>query len=267
MNTRAFTLALVIALGAMFMVWTYIEDQEGALKEKFGQESSVVVAKVDINELDLIDDSKVTTINVPAKFRSPGHFKTIKEVENTIATVPILKGEQITKPRLTYPGANTGLARQISVGKRAMAITVSNKNAVGRLIKPGDRVDIIASVDYAGGRKEFQKIMTVLQDVLVLSTGYNVTNNLPIVGIKTDSEIKKLNLNTYTQYNTVTLEVDPFQAQKLAYVLQNLDSSPSLILRNNNDKEIATLPPIKLFDVLGAESAEARAFFNEKNKK
>ena len=35
------------------------------------------------------------------------------------STYPIKKGEQITVPRVTYPGAQSGLSRQISIGKRA----------------------------------------------------------------------------------------------------------------------------------------------------
>ena len=95
MNTRAFTLALVISLIAMFMVYTYMEDQKSALIKRYGTESSVVVAKSDINELDLIDESKIQVISVPQSFLQPGHFKSMKEVENTVATVPILKGEQL----------------------------------------------------------------------------------------------------------------------------------------------------------------------------
>ncbi len=267
MNTRAFTLALVIAAGAMFMVWTYIEDQKSALIQTFGLENSVVVAKIDIKEFELIDDSKVTVMNVPAKFRAPGHFKTVKEVENTIATVPMIKGEQITKPRVTYPGAGTGLSRQVSVGKRAMAIVVNNKQAAGKLIKPGDRIDLMARIDYAGGKKEFLRMMTVLQDALVLSTGYDISNNIPLVGIKTDEEIRKLNLSTYTQYTTVTLELDPFQAQKVAFIIENLDPAPYLMLRNNNDKNIVNMPATKLFDVLGQEAAEAKNYFLNQGKK
>ena len=58
MNTRAFTLALVIASIAMFMVYTFI-DEEQNFKTKFGREVPVVIAKVDIQELELIDDSKL----------------------------------------------------------------------------------------------------------------------------------------------------------------------------------------------------------------
>ena len=59
MNTRALTLALVIAGFAMMMVWTYIDDAKNAMIKEYGIQSSVVVAKSDIQELDLIDDSKV----------------------------------------------------------------------------------------------------------------------------------------------------------------------------------------------------------------
>lgn len=248
------------------MVYTYIEDQQAALIKKFGRETSVVVAKVDINELDLIDDSKVKTISIPAKFRAPGHFKTIKEVENTVATVPILKGEQVTKPRITYPGSKTGLSRQVSIGKRAIAVIVDHRQAVGKLIKPGDRVDILAKVDFAGGRKDKLKMKTILEDVLVLSTGYSMTNSIPIIGLKTPREIKKINLNVQEDYSHVTLELDPFQAQKLSFVVRMIDPTPYLSLRNNNDKKMLRLPSTKLFDILGDDAAEARQFFEEKFK-
>ena len=175
MNKKAFSLGLVISLISMFMVITYIEDQSKSLTKKFGLEKTVVIASQDIQELELIDDSKVTLTTVPASFRAPGYFSTIQDVQNTIATVPILKGEQITRPRVEYPGTRTGLSRQVSAGKRAMAIMVSDRSAVGKLIKPGDRVDVIASISYAPGRKDKETTTTVLQDVLVLSTGYNIT--------------------------------------------------------------------------------------------
>ncbi|MBT6324632.1 MAG: Flp pilus assembly protein CpaB [Bdellovibrionales bacterium] len=269
MNTRAFTLAMVIAFGAMFMVYTYIEDQKNVLIKKFGNESSVVVAKVDIKELDLIDDSKVQVISVPNKFRAPGHFKTIKAVENTVAAVPILKGEQITKPRVIFPGARTGLSRQISVGKRAISILINARTAISKLIKPGDRVDIIAKISYSGGaRIDLNKMRTIMEDVLVLSTGTSMTNSIPMVGIKVPKVIRTMKLNTYAEYNVVTLELDPLDAQKLAFLVQNIDPLPYLSLRNNNDKDIHNFPPTKLLDLLTDRTrAEAKDYFKEKYKK
>lgn len=267
MNTRAFTLALVIAGMAMFMVYTYIEDQKSNIIGRFGTESSVVVAKVDIQELELIDDSKITVKSVPQSFLLPGHFKTIKEIENTVATVPILAGEQITKPRVTYPGSNTGLSRQISVGKRAMAISVSENLAVSKLIKPGDRVDILAAMDYAAGQKDKLKIKTVLQDVMVLSTGLSMTNSIPIIGVKTPTIIKQMNLNTFSEYNTVTLELDPFEAQKLTFIILFTGRSPYLVLRNNNDKKQIRIQGTNYYDVLGSDADQAKEYFVDKYKK
>lgn len=267
MNTRAFSLAIVIAALAMFMVFTYIEDQKSALIRKYGVEKSVLVAKVEIGELELIDDSKVTLINIPQTYVAPGHFKSVKDIENTVATVPILKGEQITRPRVTYPGSKTGLSRQIGVGKRAMAINISEGQAVGHLIKPGDRVDVLAPIDYASGRKDMQKLFTILQDVLILSTGFKVTNSIPIIGVETPSVVRQMNLNTYNKYSTVTLELDPYQAQKLAFMLTYSGYPPLLSLRNNNDKKIVRIRPTKIFDVLGEDASQAKTYFLKKYQK
>jgi pilus assembly protein CpaB len=268
MNTRAFTLALLIAAFAMFMVHTYVEDQTSALIKRYGSMSSVVVAKQDIKEFELIDDSKVTVISVPQKFMQPGAFKSMKEVENTIASVPILKSEQITKPRVQYPGANTGLSREVSVGKRALAISIDEQQSVSKLIKPGDRVDVLAPIDYTGGRKDMQKIVTILQDVRVLSTGMNISNNLPLVRIKTPDSVKRMKLNTFTSYNTVTLELDLFQVQKVAHLLTFSAYKPYLVLRNINDKEAVRIEGTRLYDILGEnDQAEAKRFFAEKYDK
>ena len=264
MNSRAFTLSLVIAGIAMFMVYSYLDGRESQFVQEYGNSTPVVVAKVNINELELIDDRKVKIMNVPQKFRMPGSFSKIEEVYNTIATVPIKEGEQITKPRVSYPGDRSGLARQISIGKRAMSIQISEDQAVSRLLKPGDRIDVLALIDYAGGQKHLQKVKTVLQDVLVLSTGLKVTNSLPLVGVKIDREIKKMNLAQYTNFNTVTLELNPFEGQKLVFLI-NTGSRIYLSLRNNDDKKIERISASRLYDVLGEDSAEAKAFFEAKD--
>lgn len=262
MNSRAFTLSLVIAGIAMFMVYSYIDGIESGFKEQYGSEVPVLVAKVDIKEMELIDDRKVTLMNVPQKFQMPGAIRSPEEVYNTIAAVPIKAGEQITKPRVTWPGDRTGLSRQVSLGKRAFSIQVSEQQAVSRLIKPGDRVDVLTLIDYAGGRKEMLKVKTVLQDVFVLATGKYVTKEIPMVGYKVDKEVKTMNLNTYTDFNTVTLELSPYEVQKLIFLI-SAGNGIYLSLRNNDDKTIERISGARLFDVLGEDAAEAKAYFAE----
>jgi pilus assembly protein CpaB len=262
MNTRAFTLSLIIAGMAMFMAYSYIDSLEAEYLKTYGNPQPVVVAKVDIKELELVDDSKVHIINVPNKFAQPGHLKKIEEVYNTIATVPIKMGEQITLPRITQPGARTGLAHQVSVGKRAFGIRVSNETGVNKLIRPGDRVDVMALIAPATGQIEEMKVKTILQDVLILSTGYAITNSLPIVAVQRDDEIKKLNLNAYTDYQAVTVELSPTEIQRLVFLVST-SAKIVLSLRNNDDKTVERLPATQIFDVLGEDAQEARDFYSK----
>ncbi len=262
MNSRAFTTSLIIAFVAAFMIYSFIESRETELISDYGNQTPVVVARGDIKELEVIDDSKVQLINVPAKFQMPGHFKRVEDLYNTIAAVPIKKGEQITAPRVTYPGAQSGLSRQISIGKRALSIQVTEGQAVSRLLKPGDRVDILALVDYAAGKKEKLKVKTVLQDVLVLSTGLYVTNSVPLVNVQNENESRQLKLNSYTNYNTVTLELTPFEVQKMVFLI-SAGNGITLSLRNNDDKTIERISATRLYDVLGEDAAEAKIYFAE----
>ena len=115
--------------------------------------------------------------------------------------------------------------------------------------------------------KDRQITKTILEDVLVLSTGFNVSNSIPLIGMKMAKEIKKMNLSTYERYNTVSLEVTPFQAQKLTHVIKFLDPKPFLSLRNNNDKQIVRSQSTRLYDILGEDKTEAIEYFRNKRKK
>lgn len=267
MNSRAFTLSLVIAGIAMYMAYAYINGRESQYVEEYGNPSPVVIAKTDIKELELIDDRKLKIENIPRKFQMPGHFKKIEELYNTIAAVPIKEGEQITKPRITYPGAQTGLARQISVGKRAFSVPVNDNKAVSKLIKPGDRVDVHVLIDYAGGKKERMKVKTVLQDVLVLATGLHITNSIPLVNKKSRNRVREINLNTFTDFNSVTLELTPFEVQKMIFLDITGSGGVYLSLRNNDDKAIERISGTRLFDIMGDDAAEAKAYFAEQAAK
>lgn len=267
MNSRAFTTSLILAFVAVFMIYSYISSRESEMVSEYGNMTPVVVAREDIKELEIIDDRKVRLENVPAKFQMPGHFKRVEDLYNTIAAVPIKKGEQITAPRVTYPGAQSGLSRQIAIGKRALAINVTEGQSVARLLKPGDRVDVLALVDYAAGKKEKLKVKTVLQDVLVLSTGLYVTNSVPVVNVRggNESSTRQMKLNSYTNFNTVTLELTPFEVQKMVFLTTAGNGGIYLSLRNNDDKTIERISATRLYDVLGEDAAEAKSYFAEKN--
>lgn len=265
MNNKALTLSVVMAIMAVFFVQSYVESIEEAQKKRFGTEVMVVVAKKDIKEMDTIDETMLTRVTKPKRFLEPGAIffsdeakneedaiKNLRSLVGTIAVVPIKEGEQVTHTKISEPGIRTGLSPQITPGKRAFAVPVSETSGVAKLVKPGDRVDLIAIVDPGGGKD--QKIArTVLQDVVVLAVGRRVTNNaarsVELDGYSGKEKIRSL-AEDYS-FSSVTIEVEPAQAQGLALLMANGESALALSLRNTDDTERFNLGPTTFSDLMG----------------
>lgn len=262
MNNRAFTISFVVALLAVMMVHQYVTSTEETYRQRFGVEVAVVTAMKDIEELATLDKTNLELALVPKQFVQPGAVNKIEDFDGALAIAPIAKGEQITRSKVTMLGSRTGLSRQVAVGKRAVTVTVSDTKGVSRLIKPGDRVDVVAFIDYGKGEVDQREAKTVLQDVLVLATGKFVTNTVPGV-IERDPNGKKektpkpTSLSEYTSYGSVTLEVDPVDAQKVI-MLEVAHGGVFLTLRNNDDNVREEIETVGLNDILGPDSKRNR---------
>ncbi|MBI3556586.1 MAG: Flp pilus assembly protein CpaB [Deltaproteobacteria bacterium] len=256
MNNKAFTISMALALMAVFMIYSYITSQEEDLKKKYGGEQKVVVAKKDIQEMYEVTENSIEEVAKPKNFIEPGYTKSKAEVVGFIAMVPIRKGEQITLNKIREPGIRTGLSKQVSPGKRAVSIPVDDNSAVNRLLKPGDRVDLMATIEPPGGAKGSQMTKIVGQDIPVLAVGEYVSTTAPRKLEFDDTTGKQVvrNLNIEHNYNTITLEVDPQTALSLA-LLRDGGSRVSVMLRNNDDTERVNIQAQTLLDVLGPDQS------------
>lgn len=272
MNNKALTLSVVMAAFAVFFVQSYVESIEEEAKEKFGTEVLVVTAKQDIKEMATINETMLELTPVPKRFLEPAAIsfttnkqdeavvKNMKKLAGTVAVVPVKKGEQITYNKLTAPSLRTGLAPQVTPGRRAVALAVNEVSGVAKLVKPGDRVDIIAVLDVAGAR-DSKLVKTILQDVVVLAVGRNVTNNIPRL-IERDPSSNQTKIRSLTQYDgfaSVTIEVDPAQAQGLALITSDRNAVLTLSLRNNDDTDRTSLSGMTIWDILGSDAQRAKA--------
>jgi pilus assembly protein CpaB len=271
MNNRALTLSLIMAVIAVFFVQSYVSSIEEEAKKKFGTEVLVIVARKDIREMETVNETMLEFKLIPKRFLEPAAIslekkeedkesvKTLKGLTGTIAVVPVKKGEQLTYNKLTDPSIRTGLAPQIAPGRRAVSIPVNESSSVSKLVKPGDRVDLIAIVDLGGG-KENKVAKTVLQDVVVLSIGRYITNNVARL-VETDPAGGKDRVKSLAEdfsFTSVTLEVEPPQAQAIALLLASGDNSLALSLRNNDDVERVNFPSTTLSDLFGADAARVK---------
>ncbi len=257
MNNKAFTVSIALALFAVFMVYSFISSKEEEYKTKYGSETAVVVAKRDIKEMDEIHDNMIDIVSKPKMFVEPGKTTSKEEVTGFIATVPIRKGEQITLNKIASPGLRTGLARQVTPGKRAVSIPVDDNSAVNRLIKPGDRIDLVTVIDPPGSSKGSQVAKVFAQDVLVLAVGEWAATTAPRKVEKDDATGKDvvLNLNITRNYSTISVEVDPMIAQQIA-LLRGVGFPFTMLLRNNDDSERIMVGGTNLLDVLGADAGK-----------
>ena len=269
MNNRAVTISLLFAILAVFFVQSYVSNIEEKAKKDFGDEVIVVTAKKDIHEMQTIDSEMFTLTPIPKRFVEPSALKFDKSdsddqvrkdlnkmLSGAVAVVPIKEREQITLNKITDPGIRSGLSPQVTPGRRALAIPVNEVTGVAKLVKPGDRVDVIGVID-AGGGRDNKVVRTLLQDVVVLAVGRNVTNNVARV-IETDSingKTKARALTSFDGFASVTLEVEPVQAQLLALVVSNQNNTLILSLRNNDDTDRIAIAGMGMNDMLGTDSA------------
>lgn len=273
MNNRALSLSLLMAVAAVLFIESYVSSIEEEAKKKFGTELLVLVAKKDIKEMETINETMLDFKSIPKKFLEPAaimtesknpedknSIKTLKGLAGTVAIVPIKKGEQLTFNKITEPNMRTGLSPQVAPGRRAISLPVTEINSVSKLIKPGDRIDVIAILDNGGGR-ENKISKTILQDVVVLSVGRYITNNVARL-IEADvlgGKERTKSLAEDFSFSSITIEVEPLQAQMIALVMNNGDNSLSFSLRNNEDLERINFPGSVLTDVLGPDASRVRS--------
>ena len=266
MNNKALTLSLLMAVVSVFFVSSYVTSIEDEAKKKFGTEVLVLKAKSNIKEMDTINDTMFYTDLIPKRFLEPSAvfweakgeeankdvIRDRRALVGSIAQVAIRKGEQITRTKITEPGIRTGLAPQVTPGRRGYAIPVTETSGVAKLVKPGDRIDLIAVLDLGGG-KENKVAKTILQDVVVLATGRSVTNNAARL-VEADSFGGKDKVRSLAEDTTFT----PEQAQTLALVQAGGDSALTISLRNNDDTERTPLGSTIFMDVVGADASRVR---------
>ncbi len=251
-ETRTLWISIGVAVFAIFMLYSWSETQKTELAKKYGTTKRVVVAAADIAEMETIDESKLEVIDQPQDFIQPEAVTDAESAVGQVAAVPIKKGEQLLQTKLLLPGPDTGLSMEVSPGKRAITLPIDDTRGVSKLIRPGDRIDIIAALDYGKGGDQKREIRTILQDVVILATGLNVLNKIPR-RFELDANgktINRINLSATTAFTTITVEAKPEEVQQLVYILATAPGSLFTTLRHPNDRLQAPVRTTVIEDLL-----------------
>lgn len=249
-STKTLLISVILTGFALLLGYTYLQQEEAKINSDLGTSEDVLVATKNIPQYQPIDATSVQPTPIPKKYVQPNYIGNVKDLRDTVAAVPISYGETITTNKLIFIGEKTGLAPVISKGKRAIAIKANSMNSVSNLIKPGDRIDILAVQTLTENNQNTSKVTTVLQDVFVLSVGADVYTQVPMFVPATPKGFKCIQPErggeVNQQFNNITIEVTPKEAQKIValsgadlfYTLRNSNDRSNEVITPTTDKEI-----------------------------
>ncbi|GIL18796.1 MAG: hypothetical protein BroJett040_25470 [Oligoflexia bacterium] len=261
MNNEARTLWISLGAGifAAFLLYSYSQEKKAQYDEHYGTQKNVVIARVDISEMQTIDDTMLEVTQKPSDFIEPSYIQEPEIAVGQVAAVPIKKGEQILTTKLLHPGPDTGISLQVAPRKRAVTLPVDEVRGVAKLIRPGDRVDIFAAIDSGKGINSKREVALIMSDVVILAAGVNVVNNIPrIFELDANSKnIQQISLNGDTKYSTLTIEATPKEAQDLIFLMSTSPGNIYFTLRNPNDREAPPRMPSSTADSILGRPTEA----------
>ena len=207
-------LSLIVAGVAVWLAARWVSQQAQANTVK------VMVATVNLGPGDAVLAHQIKAINWPAASLPEGTFKDAQSLEGRFVTVSVYEDEPLMEVKLAPLGSAGGLSSAIQKGKRAISLQVNEIVGVAGYIRPGSLVDVMVNTQESGGNgnsKEQVVSKIILEKVLVLAAAQDD---------KRDQTKPKV-------VSTVTLEVDPQEAEKID--LARHIGTLSLVLRNPLD--------------------------------
>ena len=147
------------------------------------------------------------------------------QVIGAVVRRAVFKGAPLTWSSIVRPGQYGFLAAALRPDHRAVTINVNRATSQAGLIYPGDRVDVILTVQVKEGRKTDTFTGTILEHIRVVAVDRQVESSAGNTG-----QARKASRNAG---GTVTLEVLPAEAERL--ILATSKGSISLAIRSLTD--------------------------------
>ncbi len=236
-ETRTLWISVASAIFAVFLLYSYTQEKSAELTKKFGAKKRVVVAKSEIKEMQTIDETMLQIVERPVDFSEPGSLTDPEIAVGQVALAPINVGEQVLESKIRQPGPGINPSSQVAPLKRGMALPIDATRGVAKLLKPGDRIDILAAVTTGSGPRKRKEVKTILQNVTILATGMKIINELPRLFEKDGKGYVVNNLREDTDYSTILVEVTPKESEQLVYILDTSPGSLYYTLRHPSDQK------------------------------
>lgn len=247
---KALAISLVFALLTAY-VWNVSTARRVASAEARGQRQEerlmpVAVANEDISPRTVIKPGMIRFEEVPEDRAPDGALASTVDVYDKVALRNIPAGAPVLAAALADKGPALGMANNLRQDRRAVAVPLDPVSGVAGFLKPGDRVDVLAT--YSGDGLDITR--TVLQDIELLAIGSRPINTSQYQGEDSPAIGGGQDANQPTaDAPTATLAVWPDQAQTL--VLAAAKARIHLALRPLDDQAPTPLAPTTTAKVFG----------------
>ena len=253
MEKKGVLVPVILALFAAGIYWWILTSKEKALAAS--QEiAQVLVAKYDLPARTILKEDLVSIVQIPRQYMQQDaqeirSASDIKLVANLVTAVRIPKGNQVTSSALVSLSPEAGLSVKVPPGYRGCVMPMDN--APMRLIKPGDRVDVLVTFDAVMGDNRKEKVtVTMLQNVLVLGVGTNLGQGMSSIQAKAkDSQVSAD--QAISDKGIMSLALNPEEAQYLALAMQQ--GAVSVIVRGLGDVERHPMPISSFKKLMGGQ--------------
>lgn len=227
-------IALICAVGASFLVYRTLKI---ASKPKVIEipKANLVFAKTTIPARTQVSAEQLEIKQVPQEAVTPDSVQKFEDIVGLITKAEIIQGEPVNINRLFRKGDKMGLSSMIPEGMRAITIPIDEIAGVAGFVKPGERVDLIGTMQLKGSKESTS--WTLLQDIQVLAVSQDMgTSN------RNPSQVNPQSANAKVG-TSVTLAVTPLQAEKV--VLSKERGILHLTLRPVIEEAVQDIPAIR----------------------
>jgi len=224
-------LAVVLGLSAALLIFMVLSSARSGRTRGL---VPVVVASSDLTYGTKLEQVQLRVVNFPKESVPEGSYSDIDSVVGNTTKIFLAAREPVLKTKLSSAGG--GLSMMVSQNMRASSVDVKLSSSVSGFVVPGDRVDVLCTIDRTGGDVDDAVTKTILQNIQVLAAGP-----------RTDQKDKQ---DKPSDMQTVTLLVDPKGAETLALGMH--EGKIHLTLRNPEDSDTLTLASVNTRQILGS---------------
>jgi len=146
-DTRVLLVAIVLGVLGVILLNTYVKG-----KEKGEEKVAVIAAARDLPQATVLQKGHLQRVDIPRANLSDRMYRPedVSQLINQGLAVEVPAGQPVLSTYITVGHAG-GLSEALSVERHERAVTVRFGDPMTSLLKTGDRIDIMATVN-AGGR-------------------------------------------------------------------------------------------------------------------